>query len=406
MNTSEWIIIGGGAAGLAAAITLGREGHAVRILEQNDRPGKKLLATGNGRCNITNRTITPARFHSSQPAFVATALDGYGTRQIEAFLRSIGLELVEGKEGQLFPLSRQASSVVEMLVFEAKRLGVFFELNTTVEAVAKGGNTFQVTTNRGTFTSHYLILASGSPAAPQLGGSSIGMTIAEALGHTLVPPHPALVQLESDAPWLRRAAGVKLHARATLLAEGEPPIIREEDVLFTAYGISGLAILDLSREASRMLAHYTYPTVKLDLFPDHTKEQLTNLLLRRIDREADRPFPLWLHAILPKKLIPILLDQSRCTTQSEATLGRKQIAKLVYTLQHLRIPITATHGFKHAEVATGGVDVGEVDPATMESRIVPRLFFAGEILDVDGDRGGFNLHWAWVCGMKRRAVRG
>jgi len=192
----------------------------------------------------------------------------------------------------------------------------------------------------------------------------------------------------------------KLRARATLIGDGEPPISHTGDVLFTAYGISGLAILDLSREASRMLAGYTYPTVELDLFPNHTKEQLSQLLLRRIDHQANRPLPLWLHAILPKKLIPVLLDQSRCTTQNEANLGRKQIAKLVYTLQHLRIPITATHGFKHAEVATGGVDVSEIDPTTMESRIVPRLFFAGEILDVDGDRGGFNLHWAWVCGLR------
>jgi predicted Rossmann fold flavoprotein len=406
MDTSEWIIIGGGAAGLVAGIVLGRQGADVRILEQNDRPAKKLLATGNGRCNITNRTVTPARFHSEHPTFVATALEGYGTEQVEAFLRSVGLELIEGKEGQLFPMSLQAGSVAEMLVFEAKRLGVGFELDTMVEGVTREGDGFRITTNKGMFGSRHLILASGSPAAPQLGGSSGGMEIARSLGHTLIPPHPALVQLESDAPWLRRTAGVKLRARATLIGNGESPISRTGDVLFATYGISGLAILDLSREASRMLAGYTYPTVELDLFPDHTKEQLTQLLLRRIDHQANRPLPLWLHAVLPKKLIPVLLDQSRCITQSEANLGRKQIAKLVYTLQHLRIPITATHGFKHAEVAAGGVDVSEVNPTTMESRIVPRLFFAGEILDVDGDRGGFNLHWAWVCGMKRRAVRG
>jgi predicted Rossmann fold flavoprotein len=400
MNTSQWIIIGGGAAGLTAAIALGRRGLSVRVLEQNDRPGKKILATGNGRCNITNRTVTPTRFHSDQPTFIAVALEGYGTEEIEVFLRSIGLELVEGKGGQLFPMSLQAGSVVEMLVFEAKRVGVTFELDTAVKAVGKEGKTFQVTTDRGTFVSTHLIFASGSPAAPQLGGSISGMEIARSLGHTLIPPQPALVQLESDAPWLRRAAGVKLHARATLLAEGAAPIVREGDILFTPYGISGLAILDLSREASQMLACYTYPVVELDLFPHHTKEQLIHLLLRRIDHEANRPLPLWLHAILPKKLIPVLLEQSRCTTQREATLGRKQIGKLVYALQHLRIPITDTHGFKHAEVATGGVDVREVDPATMESRIVSDLYFAGEILDVDGDRGGFNLHWAWVSGLR------
>jgi predicted Rossmann fold flavoprotein len=300
MQTSEWIIIGGGAAGLATAIALGNNGVSVRVLEQNDRLGKKLFATGNGRCNITNRTITPERFHSDYDAFIETALNGYDTEAIEGFLRSIGLELVEGREGQLFPMSLQAGSVVEMLVFALERLGVRVALDTVVESVAKEGDLFRVATNRGVFDSAYLVLASGSPAAPQLGGNMTGMTLAEHLGHTIIPPLPALVQLESDAPWLRRTAGVKLHARAKLIAKNEVLLEREGDILFTPYGVSGLAILDLSRKASQLLSANIHPVIELDLFPAYTKGELTNLLLRRIDPDANRPLPLWLYAVLPK----------------------------------------------------------------------------------------------------------
>jgi predicted Rossmann fold flavoprotein len=400
MQITDWIIIGGGAAGLTAAITLARSGQTVRILERNDRLGKKLLATGNGRCNLTTRTVTPAHFACDYPPFVKAALEGYGTKAVEDFFRTLGLELVEGKEGQLFPLSLQASTVVETLLHHLERLGVAVESGTTVESVARSKAHFHVATDRGGFAAARLLLATGSPAAPQLGGNMGGLEIARELGHTVILPHPVLVQLESDAPWLRRAAGVRRQARVRLLCEGESPTVREGDLLFTAYGVSGPVILDLSLTASRLLTHYRHPLIEIDLFPDHTKEQLTRLLLRRIDPDLDRPLPLWLHAFIPKKLIRVILEQARCTTQSEAALSRKQIGKLVHALRHLRIPITATHGFKHAEAAAGGVDFREVDPRTLESKQLPGLHFAGEILDIVGERGGYNLHWAWVSGMR------
>jgi predicted Rossmann fold flavoprotein len=399
METTHWIIIGGGAAGLTAAITLARAGNSVRILERNDRLAKKLLATGNGHCNLTNRTVTPAHYHSTDPAFVATIIERYGTERIEAFMHALGLELIEGKEGQIFPMSLQASTLVQTLIHHVERSGAMIEHNTTIVAVERNDGGFRVETDRGVFAATHLLLASGSPAAPQLGGSTSGLEIARHLGHTVIPPRPALVQLESSAPWLRRTAGVRRYARARLMHDGEEVLAREGDVLFTPYGISGLAILDLSIEAGRLLREYLYPTVEIDLFPHHTKEQLTRMLLRRIDPDARRPLPLWLHAFLPKKLVTVILDQARCTAANEADLGRKQIGKLVYALRHLRVPITDTHGFKHAEAAAGGVDVREVDPDTLRSKHVPGLYFAGEILDVVGDRGGYNLHWAWACGM-------
>ena len=400
MQKQKWIIIGGGAAGLTAAITLSRAGEKVLLLEQNNRAGKKLLATGNGRCNLTNRTVSAAHFHSHDPAFVAAALAGHGTERVERFFEELGLPLVEGKAGQLFPLSLQASTVVEMLLHAAQRAGVTIQTETTITGIVRNEEGFTVRSADHSWHAEQIVLAAGSPAAPQLGGGMGGLELAQRLGHTVHPPHPALVQLESDAPWLKHIAGVKTEGIARLHANGEPVAEQRGDLLFTPYGISGLAILDLSRAASLALSEGAWCQLKLDLLPRFTKEQLTQLLLRRIDPVSDKPIALWLSAFLPKKLIPILLEQAKCTAKSERELGRKQINRLAHGIRNFTLPITDTHGFKHAEVATGGVDVSEVDPVTMGSRIVPGLYFGGEILDVVGDRGGYNLHWAWVTGLK------
>jgi predicted Rossmann fold flavoprotein len=400
MKKGKWIIIGGGAAGLSAAIGLARSGKKVLLLEQNNRVGKKILATGNGRCNLTNRTVTPEHFHSGDPTFVTQVLAGYGTKTIEKFFSEMGLPLVEGKEGQMFPMSLQASAVVETLEHAARHAGVSIQTEVSVTHIVREDEDFVVRSDDQTWKAKQIVLTAGSPAAPQLGGSMGGLGLAQGLGHTIYPPRPALVQLESNAPWLKRTAGVKLSGIARLYANSELVDERHGDLLFTPYGISGLAILDLSRTASLHLAEEAWCELKLNLLPRFTKEQLTQLLLRRIDAVSDKPIALWLHGILNKKLIPALLEQAKCSAKSESKLSRKSINKLVHAIRNFMLHITDTHGFKHAEVATGGVDVNEIDPATMASRIVPGLYFGGEILDVVGDRGGYNLHWAWVTGIR------
>jgi len=400
MKKEQWIIIGGGAAGLTAAIMLGRAGQKVLLLEQNSRAGKKLLATGNGRCNLSNRTITPEHFHSGDPTFVEQVLAEHSTDTIEKFFGELGLPLVEGKAGQMFPMSLQASAVVEILIHAAEHARVTILTETTVTGITHRENAFVVHAAKQSWQAEKILLTAGSPAAPQLGGSMSGLEFAQALGHTIHPYHPALVQLESDAPWLKRTAGVKIEGNARLYANGEIVDERHGDLLFTPYGISGLAILDLSRTASLALAESAWCELKLNLLPRFSKEQLTQLLLRRIDPASNKPIALWLSAILNKKLVPVLLEQVKCTAKSESELGRKHVNKFVHAIRNFTLPITDTHGFKHAEAAAGGVDVNEVDPVTMESRIMSGLYFGGEILDVVGDRGGYNLHWAWVTGLR------
>ena len=399
MKTADLIIIGGGAAGLSAAITAARNGQHVALLEHNNRLGKKLLASGNGRCNLSNAAITPHRFHSDHPPFVDAVLDGYGTEKVRAFFGSIGLEIVEGKEGQLFPMSLQATSVVEMLEFAAREAGVEIILECTVEAITHEEH-FTVTGTQETFTAPRLLLAAGSAAASRLGGSESGYEFALSLGHTLIPIHPALVQLRSEVPWLKTCSGVKISGTATLYANGEYITEKQGDLLFTDYGISGLAILDLSRQVSTRLADYAHCELRLDLLPDYPKEKLTALLLKRIAPQSRKPLLLWLEGILHKKLARALLSHTRCRARIEAELNRKSVNTLVHAIKNLPLPIHDTRGFESAEVAAGGIDTREINPVTMESRIVPGLYLAGEILDVDGDRGGFNLHFAWVSGMR------
>ena len=394
------LIVGSGAAGMAAAITAARRGARVRLLERNDEAGKKIRVSGNGRCNIGNRRIRPERYHSGDREFVRKVLEGYDAPRIEAFLRSLGLEPEEEEEGKLFPMGRQAASVVRLLTRECQRLGVELVTGCQVTGITHEQGRFRVESTRGNFEAARVLLASGSPAAPQLGASDNGMRFARELGHALVPPRPALTALECDAPWTKRAAGVKLRARITLRANGAAVAEREGDLLFTDYGVSGLAVLDLSREASLRLAEWEPCELSVDLFPSYGKERLTGLLTERIDPERDLPLDLWLEGVLHRKLVPVILERTGTLPSTERQLTRKTIRQLVYTLKRLSLAVTAVREFRYAEVATGGVDVGGVDPVTMESKLLPGLFFAGEILDVDGDRGGFNFHWAWTTGMR------
>ena len=400
MNIKPMIIVGAGAAGLCAAITAARNGRDVTLLEQNSKPGKKILVSGNGKCNITNATITPARFHSQNPEFIEKVLEGYGIERVKNFFDSIGLPIIEGKEGKMFPMSLQAGSVTELLEYEAETLGVKIITACEVLRIDKKNNHFLLETSQGTMLCEKLLLASGSPAAPQLGGNKSGLIFAESMGHTLIPSHPALTQLVSEEKWVKHASGVKVAGLAKLYANGVYVTEKKGDLLFTNYGISGLAILDLSREVSLRLAEYEYCELSLDLMPGLSKEKLTKFLLERINKESQKPLTLWLQGVINKKLIHILLEQSKCRAKTEKELNRKEIGKLVYAIKNLKLSISETKGFKGAEVATGGVDTREVDPITLESKLVPNLYFAGEILDVDGDRGGFNFHFAWVSGLK------
>lgn len=374
------LIIGAGASGLVSAIILARRGKRVAILEKNSKVGKKLLATGNGRCNITNRKITLDKFYSQNPKFIEKVLDGYSFYSIKEFFNSIGLILTEEKEGKIFPISLQALSVVELLEYECKRLGVDIFCNSRVESVKKFKNRYRVEFNNSSLESKNLIIATGNISAPQLGGVDDGLEFARSLGHTIITPYPSLVQLTSPMANLKKISGVKISSRVTLRLK-DKIIEKRGDILFTNYGISGLAILDISRFVVEELKYKKEVILTVDLIPNLSKDRLRAILNRR-----DRPLEIILQGLINKKIISFILDS--------------KIENIIRNIKFFKFRIDGTRGFKGAEIATGGVDTREINPKSLKSKKHKGLYFTGELLDVDGNRGGFNLHFVWVCGLR------
>jgi predicted Rossmann fold flavoprotein len=289
---------------------------------------------------------------------------------------------------------------VELLSYEANRVGVEIICDCRVESISQDKQWLMLQTPQGNMVCEKLLLASGSPAAPKLGGSFGGLEMAASLGHKLIDSHPSLTGLCSDEEWVKRASGVKIQALIKLYANGEYISQKRGDILFASYGISGLATLDISHEVSQRLAEYASCELSIDLLPDQSKEQLTNLLIKQINPKSGKPLTLWLQGFINKKLIPIIIDRSKCRAQKEQELNRKETGKLVYAIKNLKLSISGTRGFEGAEVAMGGVDTREIDPQNMQSKIVKNLYLAGEMLDIDGDRGGFNFHFAWTSAMR------
>ena len=396
------IIIGAGASGLVSAIVSARRGKKVLILEKNKKVGKKLLATGNGRCNITNQRPTIDRFYSHNPSFIAKVLEGYGYQGVKKFFKSIGLELVEGKEGKVFPMSLQASSVVELLEVECEQLGVEIRCEIEVQNIKKLKDGYELLHTKGREKVASIIIATGYLSAPQLGGVETGTIFAKSLGHRVIKPTPSLVQLTSPMNNLKRLAGVKVDSKVTFRPKNRKVIHIQGDVLFTSYGISGLAILDISRAVIEEVIHTPIVTLEIDLIPKMSYEQLLSLLKKSLYKKSSKPLTLWLQGFINKKLILPILEplQLKNSTVGSLSSNIKKLDEIVEQIKCFKVKVDGSRGYKGAEVATGGVDTKEIDPKTMESKKHKGLFFTGEVLDVDGDRGGFNLHFAWVSGIR------
>jgi predicted Rossmann fold flavoprotein len=394
------IIIGGGASGLVSAICLARKGESVLILEKNKIVGKKLLATGNGRCNISNKNINSLNFHSSNFSFIRESIKDFNFSKIESFFNSIGIILVELKDGKVYPMSLKASSVVDILEYEAKVLGVEICCNTLVKQTTKENDKFIVKTDDTTYRSKKLIIATGLEASSQLGGSSFGLDIASSFNHPIIKTLPSLVQLCSKEDYLKYLVGVKQDALVSLISNGEFISEIRGDILFTKYGVSGLAVLDISREVSLRLDNYEYCLLNIDLMPDINKNQLVQLLSSRLNNKSDKPILLWLEGFINKKLAKVIIDKSKIDSKVLKNLNKKDINKIVYTIKNLSLEINLTKGFDGAEVSAGGVDTRYINPKNMHSLLVNNLYFIGEILDVDGNRGGYNLHFAWLSELE------
>lgn len=394
------VVVGGGAAGIIAAIAARRQGANVTILERNQRIGRKILATGNGRCNFTNITTSIDNYHGSNPRFAHSALAQFNVERTLDFFARLGVAHRVEKDGKVFPFSLQASSVLDVLRYELDRLRVNVQCEAEVVGISCYNNKFTISVkNREEFHADRVIIATGGKAAPHFGSTGSGYALALSMGHSLVEPFPALVQLKLASNYLKRIKGIKFEGTAEILSGNKSLQAARGEILFTEYGISGPPILTLSRKAGECLKNNQKPVLKLVLMDMFTTGKLEELLAERFSNNPEKTLAFSFVGFLNKQLAPVILMEAGADPDKAAgSVTPAELKKIAHILLDWRIPITGTTSWPAAQVTAGGVNVNEINSKTMESKIVPRLYFAGEVLDIDGDCGGYNLQWAWSSG--------
>lgn len=393
-------IIGGGASGLMAALFAARSGANVTIYEHNNSVGKKILASGNGRCNIINTTATYEDYAGADPQFVTYALKQLSFTYFEKFCHSIGLLLDIKEDGRCYPLSNEAKSVLIALKSAVSETGVKIITDSKVTAITKNDSHFNVQTDQDKQRYNNVLIATGSQAAPQLGATADGYTFARSFGHEILPTYPSLVQLHLNSKNHHKMAGVKTTAEVTLIIDGKSKDKVQGDILFAAYGISGLAILDISQRASHALLHKQRVSISLNLLPRYDRGELASIIEKVFASVAQHDVHTALCGLLSAKIVTYLLEDAAIAQNTTvSTLSPKDVKKLAHLIGEWKFEVIDTHGFKHAEVSGGGVSTAQVDNKTMESKIVEGLYFAGEVLDIVGKRGGYNFNFAWASGM-------
>ncbi len=394
----ETVVIGGGAAGMAAAVSSAREGDHVILLEHTGQLGRKLLSTGNGRCNLTNRRQEPSCYHCADPEFPGRVLAGFGFRETYEFFAGLGLSFRE-RDGYLYPRSMKASSVREALLSELASLSVDIRTDTVPVKIQRSKDALLVKTADSSFRADAVILACGGKAFPVSGSDGSGYGLAVSLGHRLKTPVPALTFLKGTSPQLKKAAGVRAEGRITLRAAGQVHCCMGE-LQITESGISGIPTFQVSRYASRALAEGNPVQAELSFLPEYGADDLPGILEERVRSLPGRDAMELLTGWFPDKLAAALLKKAGIPLHiPAASLAARQLKSLAAAIGRFPLEITGTGDFSQAQVTAGGIDVSDVDPETLESRLVPGLYFAGEILDVDGDCGGYNLQWAWASGF-------
>lgn len=430
-DRAKLVVLGGGAAGMMAALAAAEmQPGSVMILEKNDRLGRKLLATGNGKCNLSNRFCTGEDFDGLSlrrvPEFAQTVLDQLPVEETLKLFERIGVPAREEGDGRLYPYSLQAASVRDALEWALRERGVSIRTSCTVVELTRvesireelnrevldreGIGGFALKTAEGvTILADRVILTTGGSAGGQYGSAGDGFELAKRLGHRIVPVTPALVQLECESEHGQELSGVRMRGRVTLI-RGKKRIAEElGEIQFTAHGLSGICVFDLSRNLrgdSGELKNGPY-AVEVDLCPEFTEKKLLELLRRRKEDLAGRPMSTFLDGMIPGKLCAALLSETGCVGGHRKGSGPRLIGDLTFEtlkelgvrMKHWRFPVTGKRPWNEAQVTAGGVDVSEICAETLESAKVPGLYFAGELADVDGRCGGFNLQWAWSSGF-------
>ena len=400
------IITGGGPAGMMAAITAARRGFKVTLVEKNEKLGKKLFITGKGRCNITNAGDSEALFNSivTNRKFMFSSFNGFSKYDTLGFFDELGLHIKIERGNRVFPESDHSSDVIGALNRELKRLSVDVRLNTEVkDIIVNGGKATGVVVKcsgkESTIQADNVIVATGGNSYQSTGSTGDGYRFARKLGHSVTPIVPALVPFNVAEDWESDLQGLSLKNVSIVVLDGKQEIYSDfGEMLFTHFGVSGPLILSASSFAARRIKEHPLKLV-IDLKPALSHEQLDERILRDFDEEKNKAFKNSLDKLLPKKMIPVIVRLSDIDGNKKVNeITKQERQKLVSLIKGLELTITGLRGFNEAIITQGGINVREINPTTMESKLVKNLYFAGEVLDVDALTGGFNLQIAWSTG--------
>ena len=391
-------IIGSGASGIVAAIVASAHGAKVTLFEQNSQIGKKILASGNGRCNISNTNLSINHYFTQNSSFVNTVLKEFDFLKFQKFCTSIGIVLDIKQDGKVYPLSNEAKSVIKVFQECLNRYSIKVLTNTKVTSITKKENTFVISCKEKSYKFDKVLLATGSSAAPNLGGNCDGYKFAKEFGHTILKPFAALVGLEIDSSTHAKMAGVKIFGKVSVIVDNKIKQTILGDILFTKYGVSGFGVLDISTYVSYTLIQNKSVEISLDLLTSKDTKELSFQIAQMIKSLPMYKLSTILCAILPSKVVTQILKSCNILDDNAKNISTKMIKQIVYKIKNYRFKIKDTHGFKHAEVSGGGVSTSECDAKSMQSKLVDGLYFSGEVLDVVGKRGGYNLHFAFASG--------
>ena len=394
---TEIAVIGGGASGMMAAITARKSGKEVVILERKDRILKKVLITGNGRCNITNVNADISNYFGKNISSVENILNSFNPQDTMDFFNGLGIMCNEENRGKVYPLSGQASSVVDALRFEAERLGVRIETEFYVRKIEKEGFKFKIySEDRKKIEAGRVIIAAGGQSYPELGSNGSGFELAKELGHSVTKLSPSIVQLKSEKHQVKGLQGIKTDVAVTAYGDNKKICTYDGELLFTDYGISGNVVFNISF----VMPLYKNVEFEIDFMEKFDYNELYEILKERKKMMSHLTMENYFNGMINKKLGQFLSKVSGIEKLSKPVkdLNDSEIRKLCTVLKKYRIKILDTTGFRNAQVTAGGVSLDEVNSETLESRIVKGLYFSGEVLDVYGECGGFNLQWAWASG--------
>lgn len=393
-------VIGGGAAGLVASIVASRSGADVTIYEKMNKVGKKILATGNGRCNYTNMNLSFSRYHGKNINKAEKVLEFFDLEKTLKFFEDLGIYPYVDESGKVYPNSLQSSSILDVLRYEVERLNIKEITEFEVKELRHNKDKFSIIGSSETYYADKVILCLGGKASPHLGSNGDGYKLAEFFGHKIIEPFPALVQLKLKGKFFKRITGIRFDGIVRSMTDKKTIREEEGEILFTEYGISGPPILQISRMVLDEMNKGENVYVSVDMFPELNKNDLYEILRDRFSRIGYKTLEDSLIGFINKKLISVVLNESGFENKEIicGKLNKKDIYKIIDILKEWKFEVTGHNTWEQAQVTAGGIDLSGVKPETLESNKVKGLYFAGEILDVDGDCGGFNLQWAWSSG--------